>query len=176
MNLFLQALMTSIIVWLGFLDKAFLHTFFYRPIIIGPMVGLVFGDFATGLEVGVSVELMFLAVIFVGTAIPPDETISAGLAAALACATGSVEVGIATALPISFVGQIFRQTRNSTIYEFTQRQVDKAAAEEIQEKLFYGLQSSLQSLNIFSLVYLYLLAFILELLMYKHLSMLSQVG
>ena len=135
MNLFLQALMTSIIVWLGFLDKAFLHTFFYRPIIIGPMVGLVFGDFATGLEVGVSVELMFLAVIFVGTAIPPDETISAGLAAALACATGSVEVGIATALPISFVGQIFRQTRNSTIYEFTQRQVDKAASEANPRKV-----------------------------------------
>lgn len=114
MSLFLQAALTSIIVWLGFLDKAFLHTFFYRPIVIAPLVGLVFGDLSTGLQVGVSVELMFLAVVFVGTAIPPDETISAGLAAAL---------------PISFIGQIFRQTRNSTIYEFTQRMVDKAAAE-----------------------------------------------
>ena len=128
MGLFMQALLTSIIVWVGFLDKAFLHTFLYRPIVIGPLVGLVFGDLSMGLQVGVSVELMFLAIIFVGTAIPPDETISAGLATALACATGSVEVGIATALPISFVGQIFRQTRNSTIYEVTQRQVDKAAA------------------------------------------------
>ena len=135
MSLFLQSLLTSIIVWIGFLDKAFLHTFFYRPIVIGPMVGLVFGDLGTGLEVGAAVELMFLAVIFVGTAIPPDETVSAGLAAALACATGSVEVGIATALPISFVGQIFRQTRNSTIYEFTQRQVDKAAAEANPKKV-----------------------------------------
>lgn len=131
----MQALLTSIIVWLGFLDKAFLHTFLYRPIIIGPLVGLVFGDLSMGLQVGVAVELMFLAVIFVGTAIPPDETISVGLATALACATGSVEVGIATALPISFVGQIFRQTRNSTIYEFTQRQVDKAAAEANRKKV-----------------------------------------
>lgn len=135
MSLFLQAALTSIIVWMGFLDKAFLHTFFYRPIVIAPLVGLVFGDLNTGLQVGVSVELMFLAVVFVGTAIPPDETISAGLAAALACATGSVEVGIATALPISFVGQIFRQTRNSTIYEFTQRMVDKAAAEANKKKV-----------------------------------------
>lgn len=135
MSLFLQAALTSIIVWLGFLDKAFLHTFFYRPIVIAPLVGLVFGDLSTGLQVGVSVELMFLAVVFVGTAIPPDETISAGLAAALACATGSVEVGIATALPISFIGQIFRQTRNSTIYEFTQRMVDKAAAEANRKKV-----------------------------------------
>lgn len=129
MDLFLQALLTSVIVWIGFLDKAFLHTFLYRPIVIGPLVGLVFSNLSMGLQVGVSVELMFLAVIFVGTAIPPDETISAGLATALACLTGSAEVGIATALPISFVGQIFRQTRNSTIYEFTQRQVDKAAAQ-----------------------------------------------
>lgn len=135
MSLFLQALLTSIIVWLGFLDKAFLHTFFYRPIVIAPLVGLVFGDLNTGLQVGVSVELMFLAVVFVGTAIPPDETISAGLASALACATGSVEVGIATALPISFIGQIFRQTRNSTIYEVTQRMVDKAAATADKKKV-----------------------------------------
>ena len=135
MNLFMQALLTSIVTWIGFLDKAFLHTFLYRPIVIGPLVGLVFGDLSMGLQVGVSVELMFLAVIFVGTAIPPDETISAALATALACATGSAEVGIATALPISFVGQIFRQTRNSTIYEFTQRMVDKAAAEANPRKV-----------------------------------------
>lgn len=135
MNLFMQALLTSIVTWIGFLDKAFLHTFLYRPIVIGPLVGLVFGDLSMGLQVGVSVELMFLAVIFVGTAIPPDETISAALATALACAAGSAEVGIATALPISFVGQIFRQTRNSTIYEFTQRMVDKAAAEANPRKV-----------------------------------------
>ena len=133
--MFIEALLTSIIVWLGFLDKAFLHTFLYRPIVIGPLVGLVFGDLTMGLQVGCAVELMFLAVIFVGTAIPPDEIIIAGLATALACATGSVEVGIATALPISFVGQIFRQTRNSTIYEITQRQVDKAAAEANPKKV-----------------------------------------
>ena len=42
--MFIEALLTSIIVWLGFLDKAFLHTFLYRPIVIGPLVGLVFGD------------------------------------------------------------------------------------------------------------------------------------
>ena len=83
MNLFMQALLTSIVTWIGFLDKAFLHTFLYRPIVIGPLVGLVFGDLSMGLQVGVSVELMFLAVIFVGTAIPPDETISAALATAL---------------------------------------------------------------------------------------------
>lgn len=128
MSLLVQALLTGMIVWIGFLDKAFLHTFLYRPIIIGPLVGLVFGDLSMGLRVGAAVELMFLAVVFVGTAIPPDETLSAGIATAFACIAGSAEVGIATALPIALIGQIFRQTRNSTFYEVTMRQVEKAAA------------------------------------------------
>jgi len=128
MQIFFQALLVSIIVWVGFLDKAFLHIFIYRPIVIGPLVGLVFGDLSMGLQVGVAIELMFLAIVFVGTAIPPDEVISAGVATALACLAGNAEVGIATALPIALIGQIFRQTRNSTIYEWTVKQVEKAAA------------------------------------------------
>lgn len=80
-----------------------------------------------GLEVGVAIELMFLAVVFVGTAIPPDEVISAGVATALACLAGNAQVGIATALPIALIGQIFRQTRNSTIYEVTMNRVEHAA-------------------------------------------------
>ena len=135
MGLFFLELLTSIIVWVGFFDNALLHTFLYRPIVIGPLVGLVFGELSIGLQVGASVELMFLAVVFVGVAIPPDETLSAGLAAALACASGSAEVGVATALPIAVIGQIFRQTRNSTVYEFTQRMVDKAAAEANPKKV-----------------------------------------
>ncbi len=39
MSIFMQALLVSLIVWLGFLDKAFAHTFLYRPIVIGPLVG-----------------------------------------------------------------------------------------------------------------------------------------
>lgn len=128
MSLLVQAFLVSLIVWIGFLDKAFLHSFVYRPICIGPLVGLVMGDLKTGLEVGVSVELMFLAVVFVGVAIPPDEVLSSAIAAAFACLAGNTEIGIATALPIAVIGQIFRQTRNTTIYEFTQRKVEQAAA------------------------------------------------
>jgi len=126
MQIFIQALLVSIIVWIGFLDKAFLHVFIYRPIVIGPLVGLVFGNLSMGLQVGVAVELMFLAIVFVGTAIPSDEVISAGVATALACLAGNAEVGIATVLPIALVGQIFRQTRNSTIYEWTVKQVENS--------------------------------------------------
>lgn len=126
--MFIQALLVALIVAVAFNDRVFLHTFMYRPIVIGPLVGLVFGNLNIGLQVGVAVELMFLAVIWVGTAVPPDETLSAAFATSIACATGSPEIGIATALPISFVGQIFRQTKFSTVYEWTMRKVEKAAS------------------------------------------------
>ncbi|MEA4811865.1 MAG: PTS system mannose/fructose/sorbose family transporter subunit IID [Anaerolineaceae bacterium] len=128
MSLLVKALLTSLIVWVGFLDKNFLHTFIYRPIVIGPLVGLVFGNLSMGLRVGATIELMFLAVVWVGTAVPPDEVISTGVATALACVANSAEVGIATALPVAMVGQIFRQTRSATIYEVTMNRVEAAAA------------------------------------------------
>ena len=124
----IKAILVSLVVWLGFLDKAFIHSFIYRPICIGPLVGFVMGNLQIGLQVGVAEELMFLAVVFVGVAIPPDEVLSSAIAAAFACIAGSAEVGIATALPIAVIGQMFRQTRNTTIYELTQREVEKAAA------------------------------------------------
>ena len=126
--MFIKALLTSLIVWMGFLDKAFLHTFIYRPICIGPIVGLIYGNLPMGLEVGAAIELMFLAVVFVGTAVPPDEVISTGIATALACSTGSVELGIATALPISLIGLVGRYFRNGVVQEFTTRQVERASS------------------------------------------------
>ena len=123
----LKAFLVSLVVWLGFLDKAFLSTFIYRPICRGGLVGLIFNNLPMGLEVGVTIELMFLAVVYVGTAVPPDEVISAGIATALACLSGSAALGITTAIPISLLGLIGRQFRNATLQEFTTRQVEKAA-------------------------------------------------
>lgn len=53
--MFIKALLTSLVVWMGFIDKAFLHTFIYRPICIGPIVGLIYGNLPLGLEVGVAI-------------------------------------------------------------------------------------------------------------------------
>jgi mannose/fructose/N-acetylgalactosamine-specific phosphotransferase system component IID/mannose/fructose/N-acetylgalactosamine-specific phosphotransferase system component IIC len=97
---FQLSLWTALIVWAGFLDKAFLHTFFYRPICIGPLVGLLFGNLPMGLIAGVTIELMFLATVFVGTVTPPDEVTSAALATAFACISGNLWAGIAVAIPI----------------------------------------------------------------------------
>ena len=128
MTQFQLSLWTALIVWAGFLDKAFLHTFFYRPICIGPLVGLLFGNLPMGLIAGVTIELMFLATVFVGTVTPPDEVTSAALATAFACISGNLWAGIAVAIPIGIAGQRLKQIRNNTAFEYTQKKLEEAAA------------------------------------------------
>ena len=82
MSLFLQAFLVALAVTIAFIDAHTTQTHIFRPIFIGPLVGAIMGDFNTGLQVGVTVELMFLAVIFVGTAVPPNPTISTAIATA----------------------------------------------------------------------------------------------
>lgn len=45
-----------------------------RPIVAAPLAGLVLGDLAAGLAVGLMTELLWLTRIPVGAAIPPDDT------------------------------------------------------------------------------------------------------
>ena len=100
-GLLVQALVLTLVTWLMFFDKYCTQFFTYRPVVIGPIVGLIMGNFEIGLQVGCIVELMFLGQVFVGTALPPEETFSTILAAAFACIANSTEVALATALPLA---------------------------------------------------------------------------
>ena len=116
MSLFLQAFLVALAVTIAFIDAHTTQTHIFRPIFIGPLVGAIMGDFNTGLQVGVTVELMFLAVIFVGTAVPPNPTISTAIATAVAIlGGGGTDLAVATALPVSFIGQIAETVQNSVI-------------------------------------------------------------
>lgn len=117
----IKAILVSLVVWLGFLDKAFIHSFIYRPICIGPLVGFVMGNLQIGLQVGVAVELMFLAVVFVGVAIPPDEVLSSAIAAAFACIAGSAEVPIFALLTLTLSRCYTIQIMNFAFSCYTQR-------------------------------------------------------
>ncbi|MDO5695299.1 MAG: PTS sugar transporter subunit IIC [Eubacteriales bacterium] len=127
MSIFMQALLVSIFVTIAFIDSHTLQTHIFRPVVVGPVVGLIMGDVQTGFTVGVTVELMFLAVIFVGTAVPPDPTISTAIATAVAIlGGGGTELAVATALPVSFIGQIASTVQNSVINVYFMHRMDKA--------------------------------------------------
>lgn len=112
----LIALLVALWVTWGLIDEQTIQLQTTRPIITGMVVGIIMGDLKTGLIVGATVELMFLAVIFVGTAVPPDPTLAAALATAFAVyAGGGTEVAIATAVPVALIGQIITTIQYSFV-------------------------------------------------------------
>ena len=79
-----------------------LYTF--RPITIGPLVGLVLGDLQTGVTIGASLELLFMGAISVGAYIPPDVLIGGILATAFAIKSGrGYESAVTLAMPIALI-------------------------------------------------------------------------
>lgn len=128
MSLFLQAFLVALFVTIAFIDSHSTQTHIFRPIVVGPVVGLIMGNVQTGFAVGVTVELMFLAVIFVGTAVPPNPTISTAIATGIAIlGGGGTDLAVATALPVSFIGQMAETLQNSVINVYFMHRVEKAA-------------------------------------------------
>lgn len=60
MSLLVKAVLVALVTWLTFFDKYCTQFFTYRPIVIGPIIGLIMGDLKMGLMVGCTIELMFL--------------------------------------------------------------------------------------------------------------------
>ena len=128
MNLFMQAFLVALFVTIAFIDSHTTQIHIFRPVVVGPVVGLIMGDVQTGFAVGITVELMFLAVIFVGTAVQPNPTISTAIATGIAIlAGGGTDIAVATALPVSFIGQVAETVQNSVINVFFMHRVERAA-------------------------------------------------
>lgn len=87
-----------------------------RPLVLGPIVGLILGDFKTGIIVGGSLELIMMGIVGIGSATPPDTVSGAILATAFAIVSKlDVSAAVALALPIATLGQlvgIFVRTAN----------------------------------------------------------------
>ncbi len=72
-----------------------------RPIVLGPLVGLVMGDFTQGVIIGASIELAFMGVMYIGGAVPVNVLGGGVIATAVAMKTGmGVEAALTLALPV----------------------------------------------------------------------------
>jgi mannose/fructose/N-acetylgalactosamine-specific phosphotransferase system component IIC len=80
-----QVLVLSALGGLLALDHALVGQFMLaQPIVVGSIFGALLGDLPMGLFVGTLVQLIWLGVISVGAYIPPDYTITGGVAVVLA--------------------------------------------------------------------------------------------
>lgn len=103
----------GIAVFLGLDRTAALQIMISRPLVAGPLVGLVLGDTLTGLTVGMLLELLWLCRMPVGASIPHDDTQITVSATTLAIAlSGTIGGGagitlgaLLVALPLGKIGQ-----------------------------------------------------------------------
>ncbi|EAA6550920.1 PTS sugar transporter subunit IIC [Salmonella enterica subsp. diarizonae] len=159
---FWQALLISLWVVIAICDDQTFQFHISRPLITGPVIGLILGDLHTGLLVGGTVELMFLAIIFVGTAVPPNHTIAATLGTVLAVSSGgNIEIAIAAALPVALIGQMMDTLQNTVINVFYLHRVDSAVTRNdmrgvVRNNLIFPLLTNiiLWGLPVFIAVYL----------------------
>lgn len=85
-----------------------------RPIVLGPITGIILGNIEMGLLVGGSLEMIWMGVSRIGGSVPPNITIGAiiGTSAAIIANT-SVEAALAIAVPAALLGssiEIFNKT------------------------------------------------------------------
>ena len=80
-------------------------TMLNRPIVIGPLVGLLLGDLQTGVAVGTALEAVFMGVVNIGGASAAEPGIATAVGAAFAIMMGKgTEVALTLALPIGILG------------------------------------------------------------------------
>jgi mannose/fructose/N-acetylgalactosamine-specific phosphotransferase system component IIC len=107
MSLFLTALLVALVA--GILEwdiYGWGQTMISRPIVAGPIMGLILGDLQTGLFIGATIEMMYLGVIPVGAAIPPDPTTATTIATSVAILSGiDAQAAPALAVPVAMAAQ-----------------------------------------------------------------------
>lgn len=101
-----QAFIVALVVFLTVGGQELLgFTMLGRPIVIGPLLGLLLGDIQTGLLVGASLETIFMGVVNIGGASSAEPGLATALATAFAIQMGAgVEVAIPIAVPLGIIG------------------------------------------------------------------------
>lgn len=121
----LVAILAGLARWDG---RVFGQTLAESPLCVGVLTGMIFGDPYTGLVMGASLQLVFLGIVGIGGATPPDSTIGAIMGVVFACTTGmDQEAVLALAMPISILGQ-FLGILCRVINNYFNTVIDKAAA------------------------------------------------
>ncbi len=129
---FLTALLSGILRWDS---RVFGQCLTDTPLVVGVLVGLIFGDPAKGLIIGATLQLMFMGIVGIGGATPPDSMVGAVVATVFAIQSGlDTEKVVALAMPIAILGQAFGILCRVINARFNPI-VDKAAIEGDEKKI-----------------------------------------
>nr|WP_255496150.1 PTS system mannose/fructose/sorbose family transporter subunit IID [Mucilaginibacter sp. FT3.2] len=119
-------LLLTLIAVFGHFEDFLGTTLLSRPLVLGPLVGLVLGDVTQGVVIGATLELIFMGNIKVGAAIPPDIITGGVLGTAFAIMSHKgPAIALALAVPISILAEmvisglfVFRAVFNKKFAEY----------------------------------------------------------
>ncbi|MCF1685389.1 PTS sugar transporter subunit IIC [Tetragenococcus halophilus] len=102
----LQALLVGLWAGIAGIDHFNGLTHLHRPIVTGPVVGLILGDLTTGLMAGATLELVWAGMVPLAGAQPPNVVIGGIVGTAFAILTGQdPQVAVGVAVPFAVAGQ-----------------------------------------------------------------------
>lgn len=105
--MFISFILITLIAMFGHAEDFFGTTLLSRPLVLGPLVGLVLGDLTQGVIIGATLELIFMGNIKVGAAIPPDVITGGILGTAFAIISGKgPAIALAIAVPVSILAEM----------------------------------------------------------------------
>lgn len=103
----LQAFALGIIAFIAGLDMFNGLTHIHRPVVLGPLVGLVLGDLHTGILTGGTLELVWMGLAPLAGAQPPNVIIGTIVGTAFAITTGvKPDVAVGVAVPFAVAVQM----------------------------------------------------------------------
>lgn len=106
------------------------------PILVGFILGLIYGQVGHGLLIGATIQLVYLGVIATGGNVPADQSLAATLAIPIALQTGmTAEVAVGLAVPFGVLGVFVDQIRRTSNIWWTKK-ADKYAEEGDRKGIF----------------------------------------
>lgn len=136
---FLLGILAGFAIWDG---RVFGQHMLDRPIVTGPIVGLILGDVHTGIVMGASLELVMMGVVGIGAATPPDVVAGGILSTAFAIMSGlTMEAAIALSLPIATLAQsvgILDRTLNTTFLHWADKAAEEGEPNKIERAMWAG--------------------------------------
>jgi len=128
MSTLMQAVLLGLLGAYCHFDWAVGSLYLNRPIVLAPLVGLIFGDVTTGLLLGAALEALFLGSVTIGTYIAPDAGISSILASAFVLNSGvDTEAALLLAVPIAVIATSLQNVLWAA-FSFTSKIADDYAA------------------------------------------------
>lgn len=131
----IQAILIGLVGVFGLTEYIFGSNMLERPIVTGPLVGLILGDPVQGVIIGGTLELAFMGVMYIGGAVSMNVLVGGVIGTALAILSDSgVEVATTLAIPVGILYNLMERGYYIVIQYFV-HQADKAAEKGLPHKV-----------------------------------------